>query len=80
MNSLVPGRKNMDTANARPGSKIVFSNPTFGYESDQKLAKECLRVGETYTIKSIQIHRWNTDVYLDEVPDEVFNSVLFENA
>lgn len=37
-----------------------------------------LTVGETYTVRDIDVHSWHTIVYLREFPGVGFNSVLFE--
>lgn len=64
---------------ARPGSKVVFSNPSRGFNDDQSLASEHLEVGKVYTVSSIEVDSWYTDVLLVEVPSVKFNSVLFED-
>jgi hypothetical protein len=65
---------------AKPGAKVVFSNPKAGYPSDQKLAKEHLEVGKTYTVSVTDVDQSRTNVYLKEFPEIAFNSVLFSDA
>lgn len=58
-------------------TRIVFAYPTAGYDHHIKTAAEHLEVGKTYTVDRTEIHSWHTDVYLEEVPDVRFNSVMF---
>ena len=63
---------------AKKGTKVVFSNPSAGYDPDQETARKYLTVGETYTVERTEIHDWCTYVFLEEVPGVAFNSVIFE--
>ncbi len=65
--------------NATPGTKVSFHNPTAGWASDGRNANKHLVVGEVYTVKMIRIDDWVTHVWLEEVPDVSFNSVMFED-
>lgn len=65
---------------SEPGDKVVFANPTAGYEGDQVLAKKYLRENEEYTLSNIDVQNWITFVTFAEVPGVEFNSVLFENV
>jgi len=64
---------------AKPGAKVVFANPNAGYLPNQEQAKKYLTLGKTYTVKCTSSHSWYTNVYLMEVPNQVFNSVLFDD-
>ena len=64
---------------AKPGTQVKFEHPTWGYPHHQKLAGEHLIVGNTYTVARTAVETWHTDVYLEEVPEVPFNSVLFED-
>lgn len=50
-----------------------------GYQSDKDHAKKYLSIGEVYTIERTVVDNWHTDVYLNEIPGIVFNSVHFIN-
>ena len=59
------------------GTKVIFSNPIWGYESDQEIAKKNLKIGSEYTIEKTNIWSSHTLVYLKEFPWIEFNSVMF---
>ena len=65
---------------AEKGTKIRFSNPDAGYTPHQETAKDYLRVGVEYTVDHTDVGNWHTDVYIAEVPDTAFNSVMFEEV
>lgn len=64
---------------AKQGTKVIVTEDSIknGYDCVEKHAREHLKVGKTYTISSTNVNGWNTNVYLEEFPDEVFNSVSF---
>lgn len=62
-----------------PGSKVCFSNPSFGYPFEGKYAQQHLSIGALYTVKETVIHSSSTEVILEEFPGLSFNSVLFSN-
>lgn len=64
---------------ASKGAKVVFSHPDTGYLHHQETAKEHLTLGKTYTVEETQIDSFHTDVFLQEIPEVAFNSVLFED-
>ncbi len=64
--------------NSKKGTKVVFANPGSGYEPEQELAKEHLKVGATYTVDRTEVGRFHTKVFLEEIPDVPFNSVMFD--
>lgn len=64
---------------AKEGSKVVFANPNNGYQSDKKQCERLLTLNAVYTINATDVGSSHTDVYLKEFPDEVFNSVMFED-
>lgn len=70
----------MNIFNASAGSKITFAHPEKGSTYEREKTAKHLKVGETYTINKIYIGGFNTDIYLDEVPDVKFNSVMFDDA
>ena len=63
------------------GTKVTVTEDSIknGYDSVEKHARQHLEIGKTYTVLNTSVDRWNTDVYLEEFPDEVFNSVSFED-
>ena len=63
---------------ANRGTKVVFAHPDSGYELHQKWAKKSLVEGATYTVDVTVVRGFHTDVYLQEVPDIAFNSVMFD--
>ena len=65
---------------ALKGHKIKFSHPEGGWPYDQKKAKTHLEVGNTYTVDHTVVHRSSTDVYLEEIPNTYFNSVMFDDV
>jgi len=60
---------------SKHGTKVIFSYPKNGYESDLEIAKKYLCVEETYTVNYTIVHSYMTDVVLMEVPKIRFNSV-----
>ena len=65
---------------AKQGHKVVYANPQNGYKSDQHLASHNLWEGKTYTVSHTIVSGFSTEVYLEEVPNIPFNSVMFEDA
>jgi hypothetical protein len=56
----------------------VLETHDAGWEGEQKRIKELnMKIGDKFTVNNIAIGSWNTDVYLDEFPDDYFNSVFF---
>ena len=51
-----------------------------GYDGDKKQALQFLKPDVIYHVKRTEVEDWNTDVYLEEVPDQGFNSVMFEHV
>lgn len=70
----------MINIHAQEGTKITVTDESIksGNKSVEKHARRFLKVGQTYTIDCIIVHGWTTDVYLKEIPNQVFNSVSFE--
>lgn len=62
---------------ANKGDKVIFTGKN-GTDHDKEYAtKKGLKVGATYTIESTDVGGWHTTVYLQEVPNASFNSVMF---
>ena len=70
----------MNIFNASVGSKIVFCHPENGSNYDKKKTPEYLKVGGVYTVSQIDIGSFNTYIYVEEVPNVKFNSVMFDDA
>lgn len=62
------------------GSKVKFARVKAGYKHHQETAEKHLKLGETYEVERIDTGGWHTDVYLKEVPNVSFNSVMFVNV
>ncbi|MEK0313719.1 hypothetical protein [Cohnella sp. 56] len=60
------------------GSKIRFTGKG-GYDSENERANRMLVVGESYTLESIDVGGWRSEVHLKEIPGARFNSVMFQN-
>jgi hypothetical protein len=66
---------------AAPGLKVrllVSFAPT-GYASEREAAKQCLRLGEIYTVKQMRVFQSHSLVELAEVLDRAFNRIYFES-
>lgn len=62
------------------GLKVRFAHPNSGYPTDQERAKEYLELGAVYTISNFLVDAWYTNIWLVEVPDMHFNSVMFNKV
>jgi len=61
-------------------NKVIFSFPSNGDDFDKEQANNYLTLGQKYTIKTIVVHNFCTDIVLKEVPNITFNSVQFKNV
>lgn len=68
----------MDMLSAPMGTKIIFSDPDAGYQSDMDTVKKHLFVGNEYTLCDRDIHGSITEIWISEVPGVSFNSVHFK--
>ena len=59
----------------KPGTKVIFSGLN-GRDTQLEQAKAILTVGKEYTVDSIIVDSWNTDVFLEGFLSG-FNSVFF---
>lgn len=70
--------------NSPSGTKVtpIYSNgyPANGYPSDQEKVYTRLPEGSIWTVESIDIDNWSSDVYLVELPGIRFNSVSLAHA
>lgn len=63
-----------------PGRRVRYVHPDWGYPGEQEPAAELLVLGAAYTIAQHSIGQSRTDLILEGIPGEWFNSVLFEPA
>jgi hypothetical protein len=61
------------------GDKVVYNNFNDGGAWDQGVAKQFLEPNQVYTVDYTEVHSFSTDVYLVEVPNIRFNSVVFSD-
>lgn len=66
----------------KKGDKITITDATCnnGFESDRLLIRKHLKPGENYTVKYVDLGKFYSVVYIEEVPDVAFNTVNFENV
>jgi hypothetical protein len=66
---------------AKEEIKVIVTEDSIknGYSHVKEHAMKLLKVGGIYTIDHTEVDGWNTIVYIKEFPDEIFNSVSFEN-
>jgi hypothetical protein len=64
---------------APTGYRVTVTERTInsGYDGDARQANKYLKVGEIYTIEKTEVDKWTTDVWLKEIPGQIFNSVHF---
>lgn len=62
------------------GHKVSFTHPNGGWPYDQQQAKTYLELDNTYTVDRTIVHSSSTDVFLKEVPNIKFNSVMFDDV
>ena len=66
----------------RPGSKVVVTPNSAhnGYTIHQAQVGHLLLIGQHYTVKRVRVELWSSSVELVEFPEELFNTVNFENV
>ena len=57
-------------------ARFIF--PNNGYPADQAMARRYLEIGKSYAIEKMDIGDFNTKIWLKELPEKCFNSVLFD--
>lgn len=62
----------------KPGRKVTFTGRN-GHDSENARANEILKVGESYTVRHIDVRDWISYVELSEFPNQTFNTVMFED-
>lgn len=70
------------TAPAPNGHKVKVTETSFknGWDHKRDHVEKFLKVGGLYTVERTEMHSWHTKVWLQEIPNEEFNSVNFEDA
>lgn len=63
-----------------PGRRVRFAHPDYGYPGEADHAAAHLILGEVYTIDGADIGQSKTNLLLQGIPNELFNSVFFEPA
>lgn len=61
---------------APKGTKVKYINRN-GYDLHREWANKFLNENQVYTVDFTDVGGWKTYVYLEEVPDKGFNSVMF---
>lgn len=69
----------MDIFNSKPRKLLCVSNKNHGWTDSDENA-HLLTVGSTYTMIGAEVHRWHTNVLLEEFPGVKFNSSCFEEC
>ncbi|UMO76033.1 hypothetical protein [Planktothrix phage Pra-JY27] len=64
---------------AKPGTKVRFINAN-GLREDRDKARFYLTENEVYTVNRIAIGPWRSEVFLEEVLGQGFNTVMFEEV
>lgn len=62
---------------APEGTKVRYTG-TGGYQGDKDHANKHLVVGEIYTVLETEVHSSISYVYLKEISNQNFNTVMFE--
>lgn len=61
---------------AYSGAKVVFLGEG-GYNAELESAKLILKAGGIYTVRGVERHAYSSYVFLEEVPNKSFNTVMF---
>lgn len=64
---------------AQEGDKVIFLGK-HGRDEELAYALRKLEAGKEYTVDHTDVHSWCSYVYLKELPEESFNTVMFEDA
>lgn len=62
----------------KAGDKAKFTHPDYGSDHDMRQAGQYLRLNKLYTLESIEVGSFHSEVGLKEIPDQNFNSVHFD--
>jgi hypothetical protein len=66
---------------AKKGHKVTVTEQSFknGNNRDKKRAAAHLKPGNVYTVNRTEVHNFHTNVFIEEIPGIIFNSVQFED-
>jgi len=70
----IPATLDIFNPSSRP---VLFAFPDNGTPLCREKAHALLTPNQTYTLEHIEVLSWESFVYLKEVPNQGFNSVLF---
>lgn len=70
-------RESMDITNNNKRKVVCRSNEDLGGMMHYGYNAPLLKVGEQYTVDSVDVHDWYTIVTIEEIPGTKFNSVCF---
>ena len=63
-----------------PNMKVRYAHPECGYPHDQEQCNRLLDPDKVYTVSTVEEESWRTKYFLRELPNETFNSVMFEEV
>lgn len=63
---------------SKSGTKVTFLNKN-GNDWQRAVANKIFKVGQIYTVKSIDVHSCVSYVEFEEFPEKTFNSVMFDD-
>lgn len=63
---------------AKSGDKVVYLDEG-GHEFQRVSARKILKKYHVYTVDRTDVSDFHTDLFLKEFPDELFNSVMFDD-
>ena len=69
--------KKDDILCAERGCKVKVVTLNAGYEHEEKEAKSLFQLGDIYTVESVEVGSWSSEIELKEFPNKKFNSVFF---
>jgi hypothetical protein len=73
------GLNNTMNIYSKKGDKVIVTEDSIKNGFEKSYSRSLLEIGKVYTIESVKIDKYNTDVFLQEIPNVSFNSVNFEN-
>ena len=62
---------------SKPNTKVFFLDEN-GYDYDRETAQKYMKKGDFFTVKHIEVGNWSSTVFFNEIPDQGFNTVMFE--
>lgn len=72
--------KKYDILCAENGCKVKVVTLNAGYEYEQKEARSLFQLGDIYTVESLEVGSWSSEIELKEFPGKKFNSVFFDRS